>query len=307
LIEGEEENGSKVLSDTLSSIVDKLASDVIVISDGSQYAAGQPAITYGLRGIAYFELRVYGPKQDLHSGSFGGSVTNPCLALARILTEMKAPDGRVQLPRFYDSVKPLEQSERDMWASLNFSDESLAKQLGVSQLTGEVGYTNLERRWARPTFEVHGLFGGYQGEGSKTIIPAWAGAKISFRLVPNQEPATVAQQLREFIATHTPPGVRVEVIDLHGGTGVVVDPKSRFMAAAQKAVSESFGKEAVLIREGGSIPIVSQMVAATKADVLLIGWGLDDDGAHSPNEKFCVADFYRGIRASSRLWDYLAN
>jgi acetylornithine deacetylase/succinyl-diaminopimelate desuccinylase-like protein len=307
LIEGEEENGSKVLSDTLNSIVDKLASDVIVISDGSQYAAGQPAITYGLRGIAYFELRVYGPKQDLHSGSFGGSVTNPCLALARILTEMKTLDGRVQIPRFYDSVKPLEQSERDMWASLNFSDENLAKQLGVSQLTGEVGYTNLERRWARPTFEVHGLFGGYQGEGSKTIIPAWAGAKISFRLVPNQEPATVAQQLREFIATYTPPGVRVEVIDLHGGTGVVVDPKSRFMAAAQKAVSESFGKEAVLIREGGSIPIVSQMVAATKADVLLIGWGLDDDGAHSPNEKFCLDDFYRGIRASSRLWDYLAS
>ncbi len=307
LIEGEEENGSKVLSDTLNSIVDKLASDVIVISDGSQYAAGHPAITYGLRGIAYFELRVYGPKQDLHSGSFGGSVTNPCLALARILTEMKTPDGRVQLPRFYDSVKPLEQSERDMWASLNFSDENLAKQLGVSQLTGEVGYTNLERRWARPTFEVHGLFGGYQGEGSKTIIPAWAGAKISFRLVPNQEPGTVAQQLREFIATHTPPGVRVEVIDLHGGTGVVVDPKSRFMAAAQKAVSESFGKEAVLIREGGSIPIVSQMVAATQADVLLIGWGLDDDGAHSPNEKFCLDDFYRGIRASSRLWDYLAS
>ena len=307
LIEGEEENGSKVLSDTLNSIGDKLASDVIVISDGSQYAAGQPAITYGLRGIAYFELRVYGPKQDLHSGSFGGSVTNPCLALARILTEMKTPDGRVQLPRFYDSVKPLEQSERDMWAGLNFSDENLAKQLGVSQLTGEVGYTNLERRWARPTFEVHGLFGGYQGDGSKTIIPAWAGAKISFRLVPNQEPATVAQQLREFIATHTPPGVRVEIIDLHGGTGVVVDPRSRFMAAAQKAVSESFGKEAVLIREGGSIPIVSQMVAATKADVLLIGWGLDDDGAHSPNEKFCLDDFYRGIRASSRLWDYLAS
>jgi succinyl-diaminopimelate desuccinylase len=306
LIEGEEEHGSRMLAEKLDSIRSKIASDVIVISDSSQYALGQPAITYGLRGIAYFELRVYGPKQDLHSGSFGGIVTNPCAALARILTDMKTPDGRVQLPGFYDSVKPLEQSERDMWASLNFSDAAMAKQLGVSELTGEVGFTNLERRWARPTCEVHGLFGGYQGEGSKTIIPAWAGAKISFRLVPNQDPALVAQQLKAFVASHTPPGVRVEIIDLHGGHGVVVDPNSRFMAAAQRAVSEGFGKQAVLIREGGSIPIVSQMVQATNADVLLIGWGLDDDGAHSPNEKFCLADFYRGIRASSRLWAYLA-
>jgi succinyl-diaminopimelate desuccinylase len=306
LIEGEEEQGSEVLEAKLPEIAHRLQSDVIVISDSSQYSRGQPAITYGLRGIAYFELRVHGPKADLHSGSFGGAVTNPALALARLLTEIKSPDGRIQLPGFYDSVVPLVDSERQMWKSLGFSEEQFAKQLGVSALSGEEGYTTLERRWARPTFDVHGLLGGYQGEGGKTIIPSWNGAKLSFRLVPNQDPKMVSEQLRAFVATHTPPGVRVEIIDLHGGLGVVVDPNSRFMRGAVKAVEEGFGVKPVLIREGGSIPIVAQMVDALKADVLLLGWGLDDDGAHSPNEKFCLDDFYRGIRASSRLWEYLA-
>ena len=306
LIEGQEENGSEVLAAKLSEIAKQLACDVIVISDSSQYAKGQPAITYGLRGIAYYELRVHGPKADLHSGSFGGAVTNPALALARILTELKNADGKIQLPGFYDSVVDLEPSEREMWASMNFSDEVFAKQLGVDALSGEVGYTTLERRWARPTFDVHGLLGGYQGEGGKTIIPSWAAAKISFRLVPNQDPKTVSLQLKDFISNHTPPGVRVDIIDLHGGRGVMVNPNSKFMKGAMRAVHEGFDAMPVLIREGGSIPIVAQMVEATKADVLLLGWGLDDDGAHSPNEKFCLEDYYRGIRASSRLWQYLA-
>jgi acetylornithine deacetylase/succinyl-diaminopimelate desuccinylase-like protein len=307
LIEGEEEKGSEVLGHALPGLKEKLACDVIVISDSSQYGPGQPAITYGLRGIAYFELRVYGPKADLHSGSFGGAVTNPALALARLLTEMKNADGKIQLEGFYDSVKPLQESEREMWKCLDFSDEAFAKQLGVTELTGEQGFTTLERRWARPTFDVHGLMGGYQGEGGKTIIPAWAGAKISFRLVPDQDPATVAKQLQDFVSKHTPRGVTVEVIDLHGGCGVVVDPNSRFMGGARKAVEEGFGKAPVLIREGGSIPIVADMVSLLGCDVLLMGWGLDDDGAHSPNEKFCLEDYYRGIRASSRLWEYLAS
>lgn len=306
LIEGQEENGSAVLEAKLAEIAAEIACDVIVISDSSQYAKGQPAITYGLRGIAYYELRVHGPKADLHSGSFGGAVTNPALALARILTEMKTADGKIQLPGFYDSVVPLEQSERDMWADMDFSDDAFAKQLGVDALSGEAGYTTLERRWARPTFDVHGLMGGYQGEGGKTIIPSWSAAKISFRLVPNQDPKTVSRQLQEFIQSHTPPGVRVEIIDLHGGRGVMVNPNSKFMKGAMIAVEEGFDAKPVLIREGGSIPIVAQMVEATKADVLLLGWGLDDDGAHSPNEKFCLEDYYRGIRASSRLWHYLA-
>lgn len=307
LIEGQEEQGSEVLEAKLPEIAKKLACDVIVISDSSQYAKGQPAITYGLRGIAYFELRVHGPKMDLHSGSFGGAVTNPGLALARILTEIKTPDGRIQLPGFYDSVVELEASERAMWDSMGFCDTKFAEALGVDALSGETGYSTLERRWARPTFDVHGLLGGYQGEGGKTVIPSWNGAKISFRLVPNQDPATVGKQLREFIAAHTPAGVRVEVIDLHGGRGVVVDPNSKFMKGAVRAVEEGFGVKPVLIREGGSIPIVAQMVDALGCDVLLIGWGLDDDGAHSPNEKFCLNDFYRGIRSSSRLWERLAD
>jgi acetylornithine deacetylase/succinyl-diaminopimelate desuccinylase-like protein len=306
LIEGEEEKGSEVLEHALPKLRDKLACDAIVISDSSQYAVGKPAITYGLRGIAYFELRVHGPKVDLHSGTFGGAVTNPAIALARILTDIKNEDGVIQLPGFYDSVKPLSEEERAMWRSLNFSDDAFMKQLGVPGLSGEKGYTTLERRWARPTFDVHGLLGGYQGEGGKTVLPAWAGAKISFRLVPDQDPKTVGQQLRSFIASHTPVGVTVEVIDLHGGEGVVVDPNSRFMKGAVRAVEEGFDKTPVLIREGGSIPIVAQMVKALNCDVLLMGWGLDDDGAHSPNEKFCEADYYRGIRASSRLWQYLA-
>lgn len=308
LIEGEEEVGSEQLSKYMAKpeAAEKLACDVIVISDSSQYAKGQPAITYGLRGIAYYELHFTGPKQDLHSGSFGGAVTNPANALAKFLAKLTDDQGRIQLPGFYDSVKPVADVERDRWKQLGFSDDQFAKQLGVGALTGEAGYSTLERRWARPTCDVHGLWSGYQGEGGKTIIPAKAGAKVSFRLVPDQDPKQVSEQFRKFIAMNTPAGVQIELVDLHGGSGVVVDPESPFVAAAQQAITAGFEKPAVLIREGGSIPIVANMVSALKADVLLLGWGLDDDGAHSPNEKFCLADYYRGIRASSYLWHYLA-
>ncbi len=308
LIEGEEEVGSAQFERFLNrpGAADKLSCDVIVISDSSQYGPGQPAITYGLRGIAYFEVHFFGPKQDLHSGSFGGAVNNPALALSKFLASVVDNSGRITLPGFYDDVQDLEESERQMWASLNFSDTAFAKQLGVESLLGEKGFSTLERRWARPTFDVHGLWSGYQGEGGKTIIPAKAGAKLSFRLVPNQSPQKVASQFRQFVTANTPPGIRAEVIDLHGGPGVVVDPQSPFIAAAQQAIATAFGKQAVLIREGGSIPIVAQMVEQLGADVLLLGWGLDDDGAHSPNEKFCIADYFHGIRASSHLWHALA-
>ncbi len=304
LIEGEEEVGSEQFEHYLArpEAAEKLAADVIVISDSSQYAKGQPAITYGLRGIAYFEVHFHGPKQDLHSGSFGGAVNNPAIALAKFLAKIVDDQGRIQLPGFYDDVLPLEDTERAMWSKLNFSDEAFAKQLGVSGLTGEAGYNTLERRWARPTFDVHGLWSGYQGEGGKTIIPAKASAKLSFRLVPIQCPKKVAQQLREFVAVNTPTGVRIDVVDLHGGPGVVVNPESPYITAAQQAVATAFGKQAVLIREGGSIPIVANMVDKLGADVLLLGWGLDDDGAHSPNEKFNIQDYFHGIRASSHLW-----
>lgn len=308
LIEGEEEVGSEQLESFLrqSGAADRLACDVIVISDSSQYAPGQPAITYGLRGIAYFEVHFHGPKQDLHSGCFGGAVANPAVALAKFLSRITNEVGRIQLPGFYDKVKPLEDEERRLWEQLDFSDEAFARQLGVSALAGEEGYSTLERRWARPTFDVHGLSGGYQGEGGKTIIPSKASAKLSFRLVPDQSPAEVASQLRKFVTEHTPPGIRIDVKDLHGGPGVVVDPHSPFVTAARKAVEDAFGKPPVLIREGGSIPVVAEMVKRLDADVLLLGWGLDDDGAHSPNEKFKIEDFYRGIRASAHLWAALA-
>ncbi len=304
LIEGEEEVGSEQFEHYLArpEAADKLAADVIVISDSSQYAKGQPAITYGLRGIAYFEVHFQGPKQDLHSGSFGGAVNNPAIALAKFLAKVVDDEGRIKLPGFYDDVEALEETERAMWSKLNFSDTAFAKQLGVSGLTGEAGFNTLERRWARPTFDVHGLWSGYQGEGGKTIIPAKASAKISFRLVPNQSPQRVAEQLREFVAANTPTGIRIDVVDLHGGPGVVVNPHSPYIAAAQQAIATAFGKQAVLIREGGSIPIVANMVDKLGADVLLLGWGLDDDGAHSPNEKFCIQDYFHGIRASSHLW-----
>jgi acetylornithine deacetylase/succinyl-diaminopimelate desuccinylase-like protein len=307
LIEGEEEVGSRLLEEKLPELADRLACDAIVISDSSQFGPGQPAITYGLRGIAYFELHVSGPRQDLHSGLFGGAVTNPALALANLLTAMRSADGRINLPEFYDAVQPLEAEERAQWQGLNFSDQQLADQLQVSGLTGESGYSTLERRWGRPSFDVHGLTSGYQGEGGKTIIPSRASAKLSFRLVPNQQPDQVASQLRRFVAQHTPPGVTCEVIDLHGGQAVVVDRHSPLMAAAARAIAAGFGQPPVFIREGGSIPIVSLMVEHLTDQVLLMGWGQADDNAHSPNEKFALQDFYRGIRTSSHLWQELAS
>ncbi|MEM7558442.1 MAG: dipeptidase [Planctomycetota bacterium] len=308
LIEGQEEVGSGEFAKYIAKpeAAQKLDCDVVVISDSSQYAEGQPAITYGLRGIAYFELHFEGPKQDLHSGSFGGAVHNPANALATFLAKLIDENGRIQLPGFYDPVKALEESERKMWAGLSFDDQKFASELGVDGLHGETDFSTLERRWARPTCDVHGLWSGYQGEGGKTIVPAKAGAKVSFRLVPNQTPAQVAEQFEQFVQENTPPGIKIELIDLHGGPGVVVDPKSPFVGAAQNAIASAFGTEAVLIREGGSIPIVADMVEKLNCDVLLLGWGMNDDGAHSPNEKFKIDDYFRGIRASSHLWHELS-
>ncbi len=308
MIEGEEEMGSEQIAAYLKKpeAKEKLACDVIVISDSGQYSKGQPAITYGLRGIAYFELHFHGPKQDLHSGSFGGAVNNPANALAKFLAGMIDEEGRIQIPEFYSNVKPLEQIERDAWSSLDFDEQAFMEGLGVQGLTGEAGYSTLERRWARPTFDVHGLWSGYQGEGSKTIVPAHAAAKFSFRLVPNQTPGGIKTLVEKYVASNTPVGIRAELIDLHGGPGVVVDPNSPYVAAASKAVETAFGNAPVLIREGGSIPIVADMVDLLGADCLLLGWGLEDDGMHSPNEKFNIDDFYRGIRASAHLWYQLS-
>ncbi|HEY2762166.1 MAG TPA: dipeptidase [Pirellulales bacterium] len=306
LIEGEEEVGSENLYQFIASNKAKLKSDVAVISDCSQFGPGQPAIAYGLRGLAYFEVRLVGPKQDLHSGTFGGGVVNPAIALAKMMAALVDEKGRIQVPGFYDDVLPLSDRERKQFASLPFDEAAFMKQIGVKAVGGEEGYTTLERRSARPTFDINGLTSGYQGEGAKTILPAKASAKFSFRLVPNQDPKKIGKSLEAHLRKLCPAGVTMELVDLSGAPGVVVPLESPYMAAASKAIEHGFGKAPVFIREGGSIPVVSDFHQQLGVDTLLLGWGLDDDNTHSPNEKFCLADFHRGIKASAALWAELA-
>lgn len=306
LIEGEEEVGSAHLDDFLRRESQRLACDVVVISDTCQFGPGKPAITYGLKGIAYFELRLTGPRQDLHSGTFGGAVTNPANALTRMLAALVNEQGQVQVPGFYDDVTPLSDVERRQFAQLGFDEAEFMRQIGVDALTGETGYSTLERRWARPTYDINGLWSGYQGEGSKTVLPARAGAKFSFRLVPRQDPHRIQQALERRLRELCPPGIQLELIPFHGAPGVVVPLDSPYMAAAARAIEQGFGRPPVFIREGGSIPVVSTFHEVLGVDTLLLGWGLDDDNTHSPNEKFCLADFHRGIKASAYLWQELS-
>ena len=306
LIEGEEEMGSGGLYRYLAESSDRLACDVLVISDTSQFGPGQPAITYGLKGIVYYELHLQGPKQDLHSGSFGGAVTNPVNTLAHLLASLVDAEGRIQIPGFYEDVDPLDTKERNQLAALPFDETVFMQQIGVDGLSGEAGYTTLERRWARPTYDVNGIWGGYQGEGEKTILPASGGAKFSFRLVPNQDPDKITESLREFLLAQLPPGIKFDLNSTHGAPGVVVSLDSPYMTAAARAIERGFGQSPVFIREGGSIPIVTTFFESLGVDVLLLGWGLDDDNMHSPNEKFSLADFHRGIKASAYLWQELS-
>jgi succinyl-diaminopimelate desuccinylase len=276
-----------------------------VISDTSQFGRDRPAITYGLRGIAYFELVLQGPKQDLHSGVFGGAVTNPANALARMLSALIDVHGRVRISGFYDDVVPLTDRERQAWAELPFDEAAFRQQVGVAGLTGEEGYTTIERRWARPTFDVNGLTSGYQGEGAKTVLPGRASAKFSFRLVPRQDPAKITAGLRQLLSQTCPPGIRWELREMHHAPGIVIPLDSPFMKAAARAIELGFGRPPLLIREGGSIPIVNTFAERLGVDTLLLGWGLDDDNTHSPNEKFSLTDFHRGIRSSAHLWEEL--
>lgn len=306
VIEGEEEIGSESLYAFLDSRAASLAADVAVISDTAQFARGQPAITYGLRGLAYFELFLQGPKQDLHSGTFGGGVTNPANALAEMLAALKDKDGKVLIPGFYDDVIPLTAREREQYAALPFTDEAFMKQLEVNGLFGEVGYTTLERRSARPTMDINGLTSGYQGEGAKTVLPAKASAKFSCRLVPNQDPKKVATALEAKLRSLCPPGIQMKLVAHHGAPGVVIPLESPFVSAAARAIEHGFGNRPVYMREGGSIPVVTALKQKLGIDTLLLGWGLDDDNLHSPNEKFSLADFQRGIKTSARLWHEMA-
>ncbi len=308
LIEGEEETGSENLEKYIAKHADRLACDCVVISDGAQFAPNRPAITYGLRGIVYYELRLTGPNRDLHSGSFGGSVTNPANALAAMLAGLIDEYGRIQIPGFYDDVVPITDRERKEFESLEFDEREYFEQIGVDCAIGEEGYTTLQRRWARPTCDIHGLWSGYQGEGAKTVLPATAAAKFSFRLVPDQDSGKITAGLKLRLAELCSPGVKFELgsVGFPGSPGVLVPLDSPAVEAAVRAIEYAFGTSPVYTREGGSIPIVATFHNVLKADTLLLGWGQHDDGAHSPNEKFSLADFHRGIKASAKLWEELA-
>lgn len=306
LIEGEEEVGGANLEAFVAAHRARLACDYAVISDTSQFAPGIPAITYGLKGLAYFELVVRGAKSDLHSGMFGGTVANPLNALSSILASLKGPDGRIQVEGFYGPVRPLEDWERAEFARLPFSEAEFLTQVGAPSLEGETGYTTLERRWARPTCDLNGISGGYQGPGPKTVLPCKAGAKLSFRLVPDQDPKQVAAQFRAHVARQTPPGVTVEVIEHHGAPAVLVGVDSPGVRAASRAIEAGFGRPPVFMREGGSIPVVGLLKENLGVDTLLLGWGQNDDNLHGPDEKFSLADYHRGIKAAAHLLAELA-
>ncbi len=306
LIEGEEEVGSVNLDRFVADNRKRLECDWVVISDTSMFAPDVPALCYGLRGIVYFEVVLQGPKQDLHSGGFGGMVNNPANVLAGMIASLKDSKGRITVPGLYDDVLPLEAWERRMLAQLPFDEPGYRAMLGVDALFGEEGYSPLERKWARPTCDVCGLYAGYQGEGSKTIIPALAAAKISFRLVPRQDPKKVAEAFKRHLTSQVPPGIRLDISEYHSAPPALMAVDSPGMAAAKRAYQAGFGKPPVFIRNGGSIPVVSTFMEQLRVDCLLLGFGLPDDNTHSPNEKLSLRDFHRGIKTSAHLWQELA-
>ena len=306
VIEGEEEVGSANLDTFLSENKERLKCDVAVISDTSQYGAGTPAITYGLRGIVACEIKLRGPNQDKHSGIYGGAVANPANALARMIGKLHNDEGRVLIPGFYDDVQELTPAEREQFAALPFDESAFLADLGMKATFGENGFSTLERRWARPTCDVNGILSGYTGEGPKTIIPAESMAKITCRLVPNQDPKKIVAALETFLRDNCPPGIEFSFQADHGAPGTVVDPTSKWMTAAKKALAAGFGQEPVLIREGGSIPVVTTFRDVLGVDTLLLGWGRNTDNLHSPNEHFHLDDYQRGIRSSAHLWKYVA-
>jgi acetylornithine deacetylase/succinyl-diaminopimelate desuccinylase-like protein len=306
VIEGEEEVGSDNLDQFLEQYREKVACDIAVISDTSQFAPGIPAITYGLRGILACEVMVEGPNQDLHSGVFGGSVANPANALSRMTAALHDAEGRVQIPGFYDDVIPLTDEERERFAALPFDESEFLQKIGVDAGWGEEGFTSIERRWARPTCDINGMIGGYTGEGPKTIVPAQATVKISCRLVPNQDHRKLTHALEEFLRSCCLPGLRMRFTDYHGCQALVFGTESPYMKAAQTAIEKSFGTAPVLIREGGSIPVVATFRDLLGVDTLLLGWGQSTDNLHSPNERFSLDDFQRGTLASAHLWQQLA-
>lgn len=306
ILEGEEESGGESIAQYVRERAARLAADVCVISDSSILTPDQPSIVYALRGITAMELRVSGPSHDLHSGSYGGSVHNPLQALTEIVAALHAPDGRVTVPGFYDDVLSLSDQERAELAKIPWTEADWQAQTGAPQSWGEAGYSLRERVGARPTLEVNGLGGGYAGQGFKTVLPAAGIAKISCRLVANQDPRRIYEQIRDYIASITPPTVRSELIYLSGGHGALVDINDPAMQAAVTAYEKIWDARPVFMREGGSLPIVAEFQQHLNVPVILMGFGLDSDGIHGPNEHFPVAMFHKGVDAAIHFYYALA-
>lgn len=306
LIEGEEEIGSPHLSAFVAAHAERLAADVVLISDGAMVAPGVPTITYGLRGLTYVTVRVRSAGRDLHSGAFGGGVPNALDALARMLTSLKHDDGRIAVEGFYDDVRALDDAERDALASVPFDERAFVADAGVRSTPGEPGFTLLERLWARPTLDVNGLAGGFQGAGAKTVIAAEAMAKVSCRLVPDQDPQRIFEALEAHLRRHAPDGIEVEVVPEGLGYPAMTPIDAPSVQAARGALREVWGREPVFARTGGSIPVVADFQRLLGAEPVLVGLGQEDDRAHAPNEKFAVEDYLQGIRVSAALLRALA-
>jgi acetylornithine deacetylase/succinyl-diaminopimelate desuccinylase-like protein len=306
ILEGEEEVGSVNLDNFIRDHKSELGADVVVISDSPMFARGVPSICYGLRGLVYFQIDLRGSSTDLHSGSFGGAVVNPALALAQILAQMKDRGGRVKVPGFYDDVVALQEEERQAWAALPYNEKQYKKDFGIPKVFGEAGYTTLERTWARPTFEVNGLLSGFTGEGAKTVLPAVAMAKVSMRLVPNQTPDRIAELFEAHLRDISPKTVELKITRMHGGKPWMTSYDNPFVQAAGRAIERGFGRKPVFTREGGSIPVVSTFQEELGLPSVLFGVGLPDENAHAPNEKLDVANFHGGVISAAFLYEEIA-
>lgn len=306
IIEGEEEVGGPNLDAFIVANKEYLKADVAVISDTSMLKPGHPSIVYGLRGLCYIQVEVTGPNRDLHSGQYGGAVYNPLQALSEMLASLKDRDGHITVPGFYDKVIPLDDAERARIAAIPYSEDGFLQETGVPGVWGEAGYTVRERVTARPTLEINGMWGGFQGEGPKTVLPAKAGAKISCRLVANQDHFEIADILQKHLKRIAPPQVTVETKRLHGGHGALIDVNSKYMQAAARVLAEVFGNPPVYEREGGSIPVVATFKTELGIDSVMLGYGLPDDNLHSPDERFYLPNFYGGIEATIKFLDEIA-
>ncbi len=302
IAEGEEEVGGEGIAAFVREHGDQLQADCALVSDTEMFAPDLPTLCVGLRGMIYTEIEVRGAKTDLHSGMYGGAAPNPFVALAQIIAQLKRTDGRIAIPGFYDGIEEPTKAELEAWRSLPFDEEVFrSHEVGCPELTGETMFSVLERLWARPTMDVHGMPGGFTGAGAKTVIPAKATAKISFRLVPGMGPAEVFAKCKDFVEEICPAGVTVEVRLIHSGEPIVVSTDNAYIRAATEAMAEVFGKQTVFVRGGGSIPVVGDFVRELGIPAVLMGFGLPDDNLHAPNEKFHLANFHHGIESIVRF------